>query len=78
MNEWMKKEWMLKELERIWPEDKGSNIYKLIETKDEYEEESSIRFEMLFKQSVMKYDYDMEASMLWGVSLLLMILHGFF
>ena len=39
MNEWMKKEWMLKELERIWPEGKGSNMYKLIETIDEYKEE---------------------------------------
>jgi hypothetical protein len=66
MEEWMKKEWMLKELERIWPEGKGSTIYKLIETKDEYKEESNSRFEMLFKQSVMKYDYDMETSMLWG------------
>ena len=66
MNEWMKKEWMLEQLERIWPEGKNSTLYILIETKDEYKEESSIRFEMLFKQSVMKYDYDIEASMLWG------------
>ena len=65
MNEWMKKEWMLKELERIWPKGKGTTLYKLIERKDEFKKDSC-QFELLFKQSVLKYDYDIETHELWG------------
>ena len=65
MNEWMKKEWMLKELERIWPEGKGTTLYKLIERKDEFKKDGC-KFERLFKQSVLKYDYDIETYELWG------------
>ena len=65
MEEWMKKEWMLKELERIWPKGKGTTLYKLIERKDEFKKDSC-KFERLFKQSVLKYDYDTETYGLWG------------
>ena len=65
MNEWMKKEWMLEQLERIWPEGKGTTLYKLIERKDELKKDSC-KFELLFKQSVLKYDYDVETFNLWG------------
>jgi hypothetical protein len=65
MNEWMKKEWMLEQLERIWPEGKGTTLYKLIERKDEFKKDSC-QFELLFKRSVLKYDYDVETYELWG------------
>ncbi|MEE5995402.1 MAG: hypothetical protein V3G53_02490 [Candidatus Enteromonas sp.] len=65
MNEWMKKEWMLKEFERIWPAGKGTTLYKLIERKDEFKKDDC-KFELLFKQSVLKYDYDTETYGLWG------------
>lgn len=65
MNEWMKKEWMLEQLERIWPKGKGTTLYKLIERKDEFKKDSC-QFELLFKQSVLKYDYDIETYELWG------------
>ncbi len=61
----MKKEWMLEQLERIWPKGKGTTLYKLIERKDEFKKDSC-QFELLFKQSVLKYDYDIETYELWG------------
>lgn len=65
MDDFMTVEWMLKEFVRIWPEGKGTTLYKLIERKDEFKKDSC-KFELLFKQSVLKYDYDVETFNLWG------------
>ena len=66
MDDFMTVEWMLKEFVRIWPEGKGTTLYKLIERKDEFKNDNNCKFELLFKQSVLKYDYDIETHELWG------------
>lgn len=64
MEEFMTVEWMLKEFVRIWPEGEGGTLYKLIKAKDEYKKDNC-KFELLFKQAVLKYDYDIESFKLW-------------
>lgn len=64
MEEFMTVEWMLKEFVRIWPEGEGGTLYKLIKAKDEYKKDNC-KFELLFKQAVLKYDYDIETFKLW-------------
>lgn len=66
MDEWMKKEWMLANLERIWLGSKGNELYQLIEAKDEHKIEENPYFEMLFIDAVLDYDHAIKKFNLWG------------
>lgn len=66
MEEWMKKEWMLKELERIWLGSKDNELYQLIEAKDSHLAENDGYFRMLFENAVLDYDYAIKKFNLWG------------
>ena len=66
MNEWMKKEWMLEQLERIWLDSKDNELYQLIEGKDNYLIEDNGYFERLFLTATIDFDHDIQITSLWG------------
>lgn len=65
--DFLKTENMLANLERIWLDSKGNELYQLIEAKDEYKiEKDNGYFEMLFMDAVIDFDYGIKKFNLWG------------